>query len=305
MELSQTYTEGFIDNKGVKIFYRDYGPDNGEPILLVHGLGAQLVHWPPHLIDFLQAHNFRPVTYDNRDVGLSSRFNGEPSFVLDYVKYFMRLSIESEYTIDDMAEDGIQLLEALNIKKAHVLGTSMGGMIAQIISAQYPEKVKSFTLIASTASTPSPWNAPSKAVRELMMERSKNPNASIEEVLEREIKIIELIGMEGRVVDTPEFREETIRNFERTQDGSGYARQLLAILASKGRLDKIKKIKAPTLIIHGRHDPMIRLKNAYKMHKLIPHSQLEIVESMRHLIEPEILSQFEELLLKHLREANS
>ena len=305
MELSQTYTEGFIDNKGVKIFYRDYGPDDGEPILLVHGLGAQLVHWPPHLIDFLQAHDFRPVTYDNRDVGLSSRFNGEPSFALDYVKYFLRLSIESEYTIDDMAEDGIQLLEALDIKQAHVLGTSMGGMIAQIISAQYPEKVKSFTLIASTASTPSPWNAPSKAVRELMMERSKNPNASIEEVLEREIKIIELIGMEGRVVDTPEFREETIRNFERAQDGSGYARQLLAILASKGRLDKIKKIEAPTLIIHGRHDPMIRLKNAYKMHKLIPHSQLEIVESMRHLIEPEILSQFEELLLKHLREANS
>ena len=305
MELSQTYTEGFIDNKGVKIFYRDYGPDDGEPILLVHGLGAQLVHWPPHLIDFLQAHDFRPVTYDNRDVGLSSRFNGEPSFALDYVKYFLRLSIESEYTIDDMAEDGIQILEALDIKQAHVLGTSMGGMIAQIISAQYPEKVKSFTLIASTASTPSPWNAPSKAVRELMMERSKNPNASIEEVLEREIKIIELIGMEGRVVDTPEFREETIRNFERAQDGSGYARQLLAILASKGRLDKIKKIKAPTLIIHGRHDPMIRLKNAYKMHKLIPHSQLEIVESMRHLIEPEILSQFEELLLKHLREANS
>ena len=76
MELSQTYTEGFIDNKGVKIFYRDYGPDDGEPILLVHGLGAQLVHWPPHLIDFLQAHDFRPVTYDNRDVGLSSRFNG-------------------------------------------------------------------------------------------------------------------------------------------------------------------------------------------------------------------------------------
>ena len=153
------------------------------------------------------------------------------------------MPIESEYTIDDMAEDGIKLLEALHIKQAHVLGTSMGGMIAQIISAQYPEKVKSFTLIASTASTPSPLNAPTKAVRDLMMERSKNPNASIEEVLEREIKIIGLIGMEGRVVDTPEFRSETIKNFDRAQDGSGYARQLLAILASKGRLDKIKKIK--------------------------------------------------------------
>jgi len=142
---------------------------------LVHGLGAQLVHWPEHLIDFLKEHNYRPITYDNRDVGLSSRFVGEPAFVLDYIKYFLRLPLKSEYTIDDMAEDGIKLLDSLGIEKAHILGTSMGGMIAQIISAQYSERVKSLTLIASTASTPSPLNAPTSEVRELMMQRSKNP----------------------------------------------------------------------------------------------------------------------------------
>ena len=185
MNATDQYSEGFAENDGVKIFYRDYGPINGDPILMVHGLGAQLVHWPPHLIHFLQAHNFRPITYDNRDVGLSSRFIGTPSFVLDYIKYFLRLPIKSEYTIEDMADDGLNLLETLNIHQAHILGTSMGGMIAQIISAQYPQKVKSFTLIASTASTPSPMNAPSRPVRELMMERSKNPNASEEEVIER------------------------------------------------------------------------------------------------------------------------
>jgi len=304
MNVNEQYTEGFSENNGVKIFYRDYGPVDGDPILMVHGLGAQLVHWPPHLITFLQAHNFRPITYDNRDVGLSSRFLGTPSFALDYIKYFLRLPIKSEYTIDDMANDGVKLLETLNIKQAHVLGTSMGGMIAQIISAQYPQKVKSFTLIASTASTPSLINAPSKAVRDLMLERSKNPNASIEEVIKREIKFVSLIGMEGRVVDTPEFREETIKNLDRAQDGSGYARQLLSILASKDRLKKIQKIKAPTLIIHGRQDPMIRLKNAYKMHKLIPHSKLKIIDDMRHLIEPEILLQFEVDLLDHLQLAS-
>ncbi len=304
MNVNEQYTEGFSENNGVKIFYRDYGPVDGDPILMVHGLGAQLVHWPPHLITFLQAHNFRPITYDNRDVGLSSRFLGTPSFVLDYIKYFLRLPIKSEYTIDDMANDGAKLLETLNIKQAHVLGTSMGGMIAQIISAQYPQKVKSFTLIASTASAPSPINAPSKAVRDLMMERSKNPNASVEEVIKREIKFVSLIGMEGRVVDTPEFREETIKNLDRAQDGSGYARQLLSILASKDRLRKIQKIKAPTLIIHGKQDPMIRLKNAYKMHKLIPHSKLKIIDDMRHLIEPEILLQFERDLLDHLQLAS-
>ncbi len=302
MNANKQYAEGFADNNGVKIFYRDYGPEDGDPILLVHGLGAQLVHWPPHLINFLQENEFRPITYDNRDVGLSSRFFDNPSFILDYIKYFLRLPIKSEYTIDDMADDGIKLLESLNIDKAHILGTSMGGMIAQIISAQYPEKVKSFTLIASTASTPSPINAPSKAVRDLMMERSKNPNASIQEAVEREIKYVSLIGMEGRVVDTPEFREEVIQNLKRAKDGSGYARQLLSILASKDRLKKIQKIKAPTLIIHGRHDPMIKLRNAYRMHKLIPHSKLKIIDDMRHLIEPEILVQFEGILLDHLQE---
>jgi pimeloyl-ACP methyl ester carboxylesterase len=305
MRENTEYSEGFAENNGVKIFYRDYGPAEGDPVLMVHGLGAQLVHWPPHLIKFLQDHNFRPITYDNRDVGLSSRFSGTPSFILDYIKYFLRLPINSEYTIDDMAEDGIKLLEKLSINQAHVIGTSMGGMIAQIISAQYPNKVKSFTLIASTASTPSPMNAPTKSVRDLMLERSKNPNASVEEVIKREIKIVTLIGMEGRVVDTPEFRKETIQNLKRAQDGSGYARQLLSILASKDRLKKIQKIKAPTLIIHGKNDPMIRPKNAYKMHKLIPHSKLKIIENMRHLIEPEILLQFEKDLLDHLHLASA
>ena len=301
METNQHYKEGFSKNNGVKIFYRDYGPEDGDPILMVHGLGAQLVHWPQHLINFLQENNFRPITYDNRDVGLSSRFSNTPSFVLDYIKYFFRLPIKSEYKIDDMADDGIKLLETLKIKKAHILSTSMGGMIAQIISAMYPEKVKTFTLIASTASTPSPINAPSKAVREIMLERSKNPNASYDEIIKREIKMVSLIGMKGRIVDTPEFRKETMENLNRAQDGSGYARQLLSILASKDRLKKIKKIKAPTLIIHGKDDPMIHVRNAYKMHKLIPHSRLQIIDNMRHLIEPEILMQFEGALLNHLR----
>ena len=95
MRENTEYSEGFAENNGVKIFYRDYGPVEGDPVLMVHGLGAQLVHWPPHLIQFLQAHNFRPITYDNRDVGLSSRFSGTPSFILDYIKYFLRLPINS------------------------------------------------------------------------------------------------------------------------------------------------------------------------------------------------------------------
>ena len=297
------FHEGFIEKNGVKIAYRDYGPEEAEPILLVHGLGAQLVHWPPHLIDLLIENNYRPITFDNRDAGLSSRFFNKPSFILGYLRYFLRLPMKTEYSLDDMAQDGINILNELNIKKAHILGTSMGGMISQIICSIFPDKVKSFTLIASTASVPGPLNGASKEVREIMLERSKSENPTIDEVCEREIKWVSAIGMEGRELDTPEFREETIANYNRIKnrrDGFGYARQLITILASKNRIKRVKLIKAPTLIIHGQEDPVINVKNSYKMHQLIPNSELVIIPNMRHLIEEEILDQFKDKLVSHL-----
>ena len=297
------FHEGFVEKNGVKIAYRDYGPEEAEPILLVHGLGAQLVHWPPHLIDLLIENNYRPITFDNRDAGLSSRFFNKPSFILGYLRYFLRLPMKTEYSLDDMAQDGINILNELNIKKAHILGTSMGGMISQIICSIFPDKVKSFTLIASTASVPGPLNGASKEVREIMLERSKSENPTIDEVCEREIKWVSAIGMEGRELDTPEFREETIANYNRIKnrrDGFGYARQLITILASKNRIKRVKLIKAPTLIIHGQEDPVINVKNSHKMHQLIPNSELVIIQNMRHLIEEEILDQFKDKLVSHL-----
>ena len=297
------FHEGFVEKNGVKISYRDYGPEEAEPILLVHGLGAQLVHWPPHLIDLLIENNYRPITFDNRDAGLSSRFFNKPSFILGYLRYFLRLPMKTEYSLDDMAQDGINILNELNIKKAHILGTSMGGMISQIICSIFPDKVKSFTLIASTASVPGPLNGASKEVREIMLERSKSENPTIDEVCEREIKWVSAIGMEGRELDTPEFREETIANYNRIKnrrDGFGYARQLITILASKNRIKRVKLIKAPTLIIHGQEDPVINVKNSHKMHQLIPNSELVIIPNMRHLIEEEILDQFKDKLVSHL-----
>ena len=297
------YQEDYAEENGVKIAYRDYGPEGAEPILLVHGLGAQLVHWPAHLIDFLIENNYRPITYDNRDAGLSSRFFGKPAFILDYLRYYFRLPMKSEYNLDDMSKDGISVMNKLNIDKMHILGTSMGGMIGQIICSLYPERIKSFTLIASTASVPGPFNGPSKEVQRVMMDRSKMKNASMEDVYQREIKWVSLIGMAGRDLSTPEFRNEVIANFNRAKeksDGFGYARQLLAILSSKDRIQRIKSIKAPTLIIHGEDDPVINIKNSYRMHKLIPKSKLIVISNMRHLIEPEILEQFKLQLTEHL-----
>jgi len=298
------YQEDYAEENGVKIAYRDYGPEGAEPILLVHGLGAQLVHWPAHLIDFLIENNYRPITYDNRDAGLSTRFFGKPAFALDYLRYYFRLPMKSEYNLDDMSKDGISVMNKLNIDKAHILGTSMGGMISQIICSIYPDRVKSFTLIASTASVPGPFNGPSKEVQQVMMNRSKMQNASMEDVYQRELKWVSLIGMTGRDLSTPEFREDVIANYNRAKnkaDGFGYARQLLAILSSKDRISRVKSIKTPTLIIHGQNDPVIGVKNAYRMHKLIQGSKLIVIPNMRHLIEEEILDQFKQDLLVHLK----
>ena len=300
------FREGKVKRNGVEIMYRDYGLKESKPILMVHGLGAQLVHWAPHLIEFLVQNNYRPITFDNRDSGLSSRFKDKPSLALGYLRYFLRLPIKTEYNLNDMAKDGINILDHLEIDKAHILGTSMGGMISQIICAKYPERVSSFTLIASTASVPGPLNGPSKEVRDMMLERSQIENPSMEEVYKRELKWVGLIGMENREVDTPEFREETINNYirvEKIKDGFGYARQLFAILSSKNRLRKIRSIKSRTLIIHGKKDPVINVKNSYLMKRLIPNSELIIINNMRHLIEEEILDQFKERLLQHLSES--
>ena len=297
------YTEGYAENNGIKIFYRDYGPEEADPILLVHGLGAQLVHWPEHLIKFLIKNGLRPITFDNRDSGLSSRFSDKPSIVLGYLRYFFRFPIKPEYSLNDMARDGINLLNHLDIDKAHILGTSMGGMISQILCAKYPQRVKTYTLIASTASVPGPFNGASKEVRDMMVSRSKSTNPSMDEVYQRELKWVGLIGMEGKEIDTPKFKEDTINNYNRIKDikdGFGYARQLIAILSSKNRIKKVKSIQAKTLIIHGEQDPVLRAENSRFMHKLIPNSDLVIIENMRHLIEEEILDQFKAKLKHHL-----
>ena len=304
-----SFEEGTATNNGVSIYYRDYGPVDAEQILLVQGLGGQLINWTQHLIQFLIDNNFRPIVYDNRDTGLSSRIQSDKfdddkrtnTIFKSYIRYYLRLPIESEYTIDDMADDAISVLDELNIENAHILGISMGGMIAQIIASNYSERTKTFTLIASTASTPSPFNGPTRKVRKLLMERTNNPNSSVDERVNRTRRIFSEIGYQGIDLNTDEFYNDISSSIERGgKDDTGFGRQLTAILGSENRLDKVKAIKAQTLIIHGKEDPLIRVKNAYKTKKLIDNSKLIIISDMRHLIEIPVFDQFKNELLKHL-----
>jgi pimeloyl-ACP methyl ester carboxylesterase len=286
-----SFEEGFAKNQSINIAFRDYGPINATPILLVTGLGAQLTLWPEFLIKDLQENNFRPIVFDNRDVGLSTRFSSQPSQTLNYIKYFLFIPINSEYTIEDMASDGIAVLDHLEINSAHILGMSMGGMISQVLVAQHPQRTKSFTMISSTASTPNPFNGPKFKVTQQLLKRSAAKN-DIEGRIDQSIKLFELIGTPGKSYDTPQFRNNMRAYIERGGDDGGFLRQMAAIIGSQNRKELLKSINTPTLIIHGDIDPLIKVKNAYSAKKLIQSSELEIVEGMGHMLDEESYEKF-------------
>ena len=294
-----SFDEGFAKNNSINIAYRDYGPINATPILLVTGLGAQLTLWPEFLINNLQENNFRPIVFDNRDVGLSTRFSSQPSQTLNYLKYFMFIPINSEYTIEDMASDGIAVLDHLEIGSAHILGMSMGGMISQVLVAKHPQRAKSFTMISSTASTPNPFNGPKFKVTQQLLKRSAAKD-DIEDRIDQSIKLFELIGTPGKNYNTPQFRKNMQAYIKRGGDDGGFLRQMAAIIGSKNRKELLKSINTPTLIIHGDIDPLIKVKNAYSAKKLIQSSKLEIIEGRGHLLDEESYAKFQDKLIAFL-----
>ena len=294
-----SFEDEFATNQEIKIAYRDHGPENGMPILLVTGLGAQLTLWPDFLIRDLQKNNYRPIAFDNRDVGLSTRFTSQPSQTLNYLKYFMFIPINSEYSIQDMASDGVAVLDHLNIESAHILGMSMGGMISQVLVAQHPERVKSFTMISSTASTPNPFNGPKFKVTQQLLKRSAAKD-DIEGRIDQSIKLFELIGTPGKDYDTPQFRQKMRAYIKRGGDDGGFLRQMAAIIGSKNRKELLKSINTQTLIIHGDIDPLIKVKNAYSAHKLIQSSRLVVVEDMGHLLDEESYAKFQNQFIEFL-----
>ena len=293
------YEEGYAKDSNIKIYYRDYGPANGIPILLVMGLGGQLTFWPPYMIKFLQQKGYRPIAYDNRDMGLSSRFKSNPTFLANILKYYFYLPIKSEYKLDDMANDAVILLDKLKISKCHAIGMSMGGMISQILVSNHQERFYSYTQIASMVAVPSPLNGPNFSVIKLLGERAFK-DATKDERIDRTIRLVSTIGMKGFDYNNSEFKQEVNETIQRSPDDSGFIRQMAAILGTKNRINKVKTISVPTLIIHGETDPLIKVKNAFHTHKLIKNSNLKVIKNMGHLIEEPIFDQFKIDLLNHL-----
>ena len=266
---------------GISITFEDKGPKDAPAILLVMGLGGQLTLWPDEFVDALVAHGFRVIRYDNRDVGLSTRFDaaGVPNLKWMFVKAALKLPVRSAYTLADMAADGMALLDHLGIERAHVVGASMGGMIAQHIAARHPARVLSLTSVMSTTGNPRLPRAQKEAMRVLA---NRPMNGDPEALIAYSVNAARVIGSPDYPAAEDRLQRRVRNDFERGWYPQGVARQMAAIVADGDRRAMLKTIKAPTLVIHGEADPLVPIAGGRDTAETIPGARLLPIPGMGH-----------------------
>ncbi len=268
----------------IEIDYEDRGDPAGPVLLLVHGLGAQRTAWPERFLEMFVSRGYRVVTFDNRDIGLSSWFDdaGMP----DLLGIFGGRPVEVPYLLDDMADDAVGLLEALEIPAAHVAGVSMGGMIAQTVALRHQERVLSLCSVMSTPDAREVGRPTAEAMTALM----KAPGRTRDEYIEQSIASLRVIGSPGYPFDEEQERHRAGALFDRSFHPEGTARQLAAILCSKDRRPGLAGVHVPTLVIHGTADPLVQPDGGRATAEAIAGAKLEMIEGMGHDL-PEALWQ--------------
>jgi len=266
---------------GVQIEVDVQGPEQGEPILLIMGLGMQLIGWPDELVQMLVQRGFRVIRHDNRDVGLSQGFDsaGVPNVMLEALRHRFRLRVRAPYQIADMAADALGVLDALGIAHAHVCGASMGGMIAQHIAAKHPRRVKSLTLIMTTSGARHLRQAHPKVVR-VLLSRPQRPDAQT--YMAHMGHVLSVIGSPNYPPDPQRLRQRLMASFSRAYRPAGTARQLVAVAADGDRSPLLHRIVAPTRVIHGEADPLVPLPAAHDLVSKIAGAVADIVPGMGH-----------------------
>jgi proline iminopeptidase len=243
---------------GLTLEYETLGDPANPPLLLVMGLGANMRLWPPELCDRLVAAGYYVVRFDNRDAGRSSSFDhlGRPFLLKEMIKVLLHMKVRSVYSLDDMARDSAGLIDALGFGKAHVVGASMGGMIAQNLAAQFPDKVATLTSIMSTTGRRKLPGPTPEARRALLSRPAKR--GDVEGATRRLMVLLRAIGSHTYPAEEGELRGICERHVAQGYNPAAVARQLVAIAAAGNRSALIARIKAPTLVLHGDEDPLLR-----------------------------------------------
>ena len=266
---------------GIEIEYETFGSRTDPALLLIMGLGAQLTLWPESLCEGLAGQGFFVVRYDNRDVGLSTDFDksGVPDLMGAFAKLMKGETVDAPYLLADMAADAIGLLDALDIDRAHMAGGSMGGMIAQVIAATYPQRTRSLVSIMSTSGR---YGLPTGKPEAVAMLSAQPEGPAREQIVAHGIKLRTVISGPGYPTDPAAMRALVERNVDRRYYPPGAARQYLAIMASGPRVDLLKTVKVPTLVLHGEDDPLLPVECGRDVAALVPGAKIETFPGWGH-----------------------
>ncbi len=291
-----------VTANGIQIEVEDTGSrGDGKPVvLLIMGLGMQLIGWPPGLVNGLADAGFRVVRFDNRDIGLSQFFDhlGKPPVAWLMLKKKLGFSIKPGYTLADMAKDSIGVLDALEIQRAHVVGASMGGMIAQRVAVMAPQRCASLVSIMSTSGAPN-LPGPKASLLRAMLSR---PTGKGHEALEAHyMRLLALLSGPGFEVDEPTRRAAIRYGLKRSDHAVGTLRQMLAVGADTNRHLALASIQVPSLVLHGTADPLIPIACGQDSAKRIPNARFEAIEGWGHDMPPGVLPLLTQHIVAHAR----
>jgi pimeloyl-ACP methyl ester carboxylesterase len=265
---------------GVELEYETFGRPSDRPLLLIMGLGMQMIQWDDDFCAALVDAGHFVVRFDNRDVGLSTKFTaaGVPNVIEISMKVMSGQPAVSPYSLDDMADDAAAVLDAVGLESAHVCGASMGGMIAQTLAIRKPERVRSLTSIMSTTGNPS-LPPPSPEALAILVQAPPSDRLG---AIERSVRVFRTIGSSGFPFDEPRVRAKATRSYDRCFHPEGVARQFAAIVAHGNRVEALKRLRVPALVIHGDMDPLVRIEGGRDTAASIPGAELLVIEGMGH-----------------------
>ena len=290
---TQELNTQFVQSNGIRMAYEEFGDADAPVVLLVAGLYNQLIRWPLEFCDLLVERGFRVIRFDNRDIGLTDKMEGEvaPSLLRLALHSWFGLPVKVPYSLNDMAADTVGLLDALDIKAVHIVGMSMGGMISQLVAGLYPERVLSLTSIMSKTGGFGKGMASFAVARQMVKPIPKGTSA-----LENSVRTRQMFGSPAYPVSDDEVRADVKAEFKRSNNPSGYLRQMAAIRAAPSRKKLLRTIVAPTLIIHGNQDLLVDVSGGIDTKEQIPHAELVRYEGMGHTLPKSLLPEFAQMI---------
>ncbi|MEV6909641.1 alpha/beta hydrolase [Amycolatopsis sp. NPDC051071] len=264
--------ETIAEVNGIELCHETFGSPEGRPLLMIMGLASQMIWWDDELCENLAAEGFYVIRYDNRDAGRSSRLSGRVSLPLAYT---LRVA---PYSLADMADDAAALLAGLGVESAHVVGASMGGMVAQTMAIKHPARVRSLTSIMSTTGNRFVGRPSARAIAMLL----SAPPRDREQYVDYLLRTFRVIGSPGYPFDEDRMRERAERSFDRGVNPGGTARQLAAIMSGRDRFRALRNLRLPALVVHGSKDPLVHVSGGRATARALRESELDVVAGMGH-----------------------